>query len=67
MKKGMKKINTIEERRSVVLPCGQLGGGVCGDCIYMDNYDRDKWGQCYCGKRGHYYPAGSSACNYFEP
>lgn len=36
---------------------------VCGDCRYMSQSDSNKWGEYWCGKRGHYYEAGSSACS----
>lgn len=38
----------------------------CGDCVYMDLSDTNRYGDCYCGKKRKYYPPADSTCSNFE-
>ena len=51
----------INENEQLVC-CGKC----CGDCLYMDLNDKDKYGDYYCGKKREYYPASDNTCGEFE-
>ena len=38
----------------------------CSDCDFMDLKDTNRYGECYCSKRRHYYKKSDTACNYFQ-
>lgn len=38
----------------------------CSDCDFMDLTDTNRYGECYCSKRRHYYKKSDTACNYFQ-
>ena len=37
----------------------------CADCAKMNLNDQNRWGEFWCGERGHYYPGSDSVCGYF--
>ena len=37
----------------------------CADCAKMNLNDQNRWGEFWCGERGHYYPGSDSICGYF--
>ena len=40
-------------------------GYCCADCAKLNLNDQNKWGEFWCGERGHYYPGSDSICSYF--
>ena len=51
----------------VNLPQGRFRWSYCcGDCIFMNLNDRDKWGDCWCGKKRKYYPSSDGVCRDFQ-
>ena len=61
--------STRETETSVVrIPCGRLCGYCCGDCIHMDNYYVNNYGEAWCGIYEKYYSpsADASTCSYYE-
>lgn len=38
----------------------------CSQCQFFDFSDVNKYDECYCSEKGHYYPRGDSACYSFQ-
>ena len=38
---------------------------MCGDCIYLNLNDSNKYGEYYCGRKGRDYPPDDTTCNDF--
>ncbi len=51
----------------VEIPCGHCCAYCCGDCIYMDLYSKNNYGEAWCGKYQKYYSPSenASSCSYF--
>lgn len=58
MKKAVFELTVTKE----AICCGKC----CGDCLYMDLNDSNRYGDYYCGKKGKYYPASDRTCGEFQ-
>lgn len=48
----------------IVLPQGKCSGRLCGECIWLDRSEQNKYGEFWCAKYRKYYAATESSAKY---